>query len=214
MQRVRAASDDDGSVVRAEVQVEQDELLMNRRQRTLAAQAEQRARARPTVLGILAIVAGLVLLAAFGIVLVGVVILISPLAVPVLLLLDRMRRTRFLVQHSGESLLVVSRRRGWRDFIINNVEPALPPRARCVWLDSEAPSSEAMTFIRRLMTRRAGLRRPYLIVIPEGRPRMRFVPLHDALLPLKSTAKVSAETRRQVAAAIEAEMGRAARQSR
>ena len=187
---------------------------MNRRQRKLAAQAEQRARARPTVLGILAILAGLVLLAAFGIVLVGVVILLSPLAVPVLLLLDRMRRTRFLVQHSGESLLVVSRRRGWREFIINNVEPALPPRARCVWLDSEDPSSEAMTFIRRLMTRRAGLRRPYLIVIPEGPPQMQFVPLHDALLPLKSSAKVSAETRRQVAVAIQAEMGRAARHSR
>ena len=181
---------------------------MNRRQRKLAAQAARRAQTGPTVLGIVGVVAATVLVAAFGIVVIGVLILLSPLAVPVLLLLDRMRRTRFLVQHSGGFLLVVSRRRGWRDFIINNVEPALPSRTRCVWLDSEDPSSDAMRFIRRLMTRRAGLRRPYLIVIPEGRPRLHIVPLHEALLPLKSRAKVSDETRRQVAATIRAETAR------
>ena len=187
--------------------------VMNRRQRKLAAQAARRAQTRPTVLGVVAILAGMVLFAVFGIALVGVLILFSPLAVPILLLLDRMRRTRFLVQHCGDSLLVVSRRRGWRDFIINNVEPALPPRTRCVWLDSEDPSSDAMTFIRRLMTRRAGLRRPYLIVIPEGPPRMHLVPLHDALLTLKPNAKVRDETRQQVAAVIEAETGRSRRLS-
>ena len=180
---------------------------MNRRHRKLAAQVARRAEHRMsrTVLAVLGALGGVVLLAAFGIALAGVLILISPIAVPVVLFVNWMRRRRFLRQHAGECLLVVSRRRGWRDFLVNNVEPALPPRTRCVWLDSEDPRSDAMRFIKWLLKRRTGLRRPYLIVIPEGPPRMHFVPLHETLLPLKRSAKVGEKTRQQVAAAIEAE---------
>ena len=108
-------------------------------------------------------------------------------------------------------MLVVKGRRGWRDFIVNNVAPALPPRSRCVWSDSTDHSSDVRTFIRWRMKRPAGLRHPYMIVIPEGRPRLHLVPLHEVLLPLKANAKVSAQTRLQVAAAIEAETARVLR---
>lgn len=182
---------------------------MNRRQRKLAAQAAERAAHRLTVLGTIGAVAAMVLMGAFAVGLAGVLILFSPIAVPISLFIDWLRRRHFLARHAGETLLVVSRRRGWRDFIVNNVEPALPPRARCVWLDSDDPNSDVMFFIRWRMKRPIGLRRPYLMVIPEGPPRMHYVPLHDALLPLKPRAKVSVETRRQVAAVIEAEQARA-----
>ncbi len=181
---------------------------MNRRQRKLAAQAAQRASARVTVVGVLAGFAGMLVLSAIGIALAGFILLLSPVAVPVLLFVNWLRRRSFLARHAGESLLVVSRRRGWRDFLVNNVEPVLPPRTRCVWLGVEDPNSDVMFFILWRMKRPAGLRRPYLIVIPEDRPRMHFVPMHDALLPFKARAKVSADTRRQVAAAIEAEIKR------
>ena len=189
------------------------DLIMTRRRRKLAAQAARRPQhpTPGTVVAILAALGGVVLLGAFGVALAGVLILISPIAVPILLFVSWMRRRRFLVRHAGEALLVVSRRRGWRDFLVNNVAPALPPRTRCVWIDSEDPRSDAMTFIRWLMTRRAGLRRPYLIVIRDGPPRMHFVPLHEALLALKGRAKLNEETRQQVAATIEAETRRALR---
>jgi len=137
------------------------------------------------------LIVGLVFLLGFG-----VALLIGG---PILLVVDYVRKQRFLRRHAGQSFLIVCRRRGWRDFIVNNVVPALPAGASCIWDDSGEPSSDVLVFIRRRTRRRTrGLRRPYLVTISSNR-RLEVIAMHDRLLRLKSQRQRSVETQRAVA---------------
>ena len=59
-----------------------------------------------------------------AIVLIFVLILVAGIGIglliggPILLILDYVRRQRFLRRHAGQSFLFVRRKRGWRDFIV------------------------------------------------------------------------------------------------
>ena len=94
------------------------------------------------------------------------------------------------------------------DFIVNNVEPALPPNTRCVWEDSGEPFIPVSFYIRWRMKRPVEIRRPYLVVIDEGAWTPRIVPMHDRLLPLKRQVKRSPEVQKAVAAVFESVLDR------
>jgi hypothetical protein len=111
------------------------------------------------------------------------------------LVFNWVRNRRFLHQHAGQRFLVVTRRHGWGDFIVNNVEPVLPPRTQCVWDNSEERLTPLSFYFRWWARRPRGLRRPYLVVIDEKPVALRIVPMHEKLLPLKGQTKSSGEVR-------------------
>ena len=123
------------------------------------------------------------------------------IAGPILLVVDWVRKRDFIWRHTGQAFLVPQRRHGWYDFILNNVKPALPPRAVCLWIDGAEPLPDVEFYINWRIRRPRKLRRPYLVVISQER-RLRIVPLHEALLPLKPHAKKSLATQQAVAEVI------------
>jgi hypothetical protein len=110
------------------------------------------------------------------------------------------RRWSFVRRHRGRWLVVGTRRRGWRDFLVNNVAPALA-HVDLVWADA----GHTPEVVRLLRAYRFHPRRPYLVVV--GDWRLDVYSLHDRLLPLKCDAKRSAVTQRAVANLIEAAVG-------
>ena len=136
----------------------------------------------------------------------GFLLLLLPflvVAIPVLLCIDWGRKRLFLTHYAGQSFLVAGWRRGWREFVANNVEPAMPSGMTCLWDRTQPDRSSAQWFLDHRIKRPAGLRRPYLVAISRTERSLRFVPLHDVLLPLKPQAKRSVETQRQVAEVLE-----------
>lgn len=142
-----------------------------------------------------------------AIVLIFVLILVAGIGIgllvggPILLILDYVRKQRFLRRHAGQSFLFVRRKRGWRDFIVNNVAPALPAGVSCIWEDPGEPTSEVAFFIRGRIRRHRYVRRPYLVAI-SARGRLRVIPMHASLLPLKSQARRSREAQQAVSAIV------------
>ena len=121
---------------------------------------------------------------------------------PVLLIVNQLQKRRFLRRHAGQRFLVVRRRHGWGDFVINNVEPVLPSKTKCVWEDSKEPFATAPLFTRWRLKRPGGVRRPYLIVFGEQPVKLRIIPMHEKLLPLKAHARSSDEIREAVRAIV------------
>ena len=160
--------------------------------------ARLRRQPRPTgirLVGHVLAIAGLVVLALVFLAGLAVALVVGG---PVLLVIDWIRKRRFIKRHLGQSFLMVRRKRRWGDFIVNNVEPALPPDCRCLWEDSREPRSPEMLFVAQRLKKPKDMRRPYLVSISSA-GRVRLVPLHDELLPLKTSAQKSTDTRRAVA---------------
>lgn len=90
---------------------------------------------------------------------------------------------RWHAWRSGNRHFVIcSRRRGWREFVVNNLQPALPDGVELAWADQKTGFMRAQAI--HLVLRSAhGLKKPCLAgLTPLG---MRIESLHDELLPSK-----------------------------
>ena len=69
-------------------------------------------------------------------------LLFSPIWVPVIAvssLREAGRQRRFLRNHEGVVLFCYTSRRGWNEFIVNNVLPVLPPTVGAIRLNARRP---------------------------------------------------------------------------
>jgi hypothetical protein len=127
-------------------------------------------------------------------------VLVSLIFVPVITALavrDWWRRRKFRLGNAGRYFLVCTTRRGWHEFIRNNVEPVLPSSTTLCWagrIYRDRRSTEVVQAVSSLVRRHS---RPYLIAV--SRSGIEALALHEKLLPLKQHAKKSVETQVQVA---------------
>ena len=132
------------------------------------------------------------------------VLLIWLLATPLALLIGipmiawaLLRSWLFRKRNRGKYFLVASRRRGWNDFILNNVQPCISSQGSCVWFPRAQRDLKVVypDVVRTLGRRSFGLVKPYLVVV---RRRLEVVPLHGRLKPLQATRRKDAATQRAV----------------
>jgi hypothetical protein len=96
---------------------------------------------------------------------------------------------RHLWLHSrnrGRVFLVVTRRHGWFEFVMNNVVPVLPPNVDVVWQESPARTRENQTKLHRLALARTNAK-PYFTVVNLWRNEV--IQLHSELEPLKRASR-------------------------
>lgn len=106
----------------------------------------------------------------------------------------------FRLRHAGRWYLVASRSRGWHEFIVNNVLPALPDHTSCVWVRpvrGQAATWRKPDVLCMLGRRSVNLSKPYLVIV--RRNRCVIVPLHDWLIGLKGRRRKDAAVQRAVA---------------
>jgi len=126
---------------------------------------------------------------------------------PVHLLRRRSRIRRFHRRYQYRLILVWHSRRGWHDFCLNNLLPALPEGTIVMHDDRFNHPPERLN--RREVEQQARLRpprRPYLLYSDAG--KLRMLSLNRALQPLKRRAKRDPVVRAEVAAAIDDAIGR------
>jgi hypothetical protein len=121
-------------------------------------------------------------------------------------LADAAERRRFCARRAGEVFLLWDTRRGWHDFVQNNVLPVLPagvvPSARGRKRRTNARyDQEPWRHLPWLPWQRSGSAPCLLVVEADG---TRVIPLRDALLALKSAhgGKSSDQARAKVRAAL------------
>jgi hypothetical protein len=103
----------------------------------------------------------------------------------------------FRRREAGHVFLICTSRRGWHDFLKNNVIPVLPDNVRVVW-KKPAGKSEYRSFFRHLdCSHIFNVSKPYLVLVT---PRA-LIPksLNETLQKLKTHPEKSEETRRACA---------------
>ncbi|REJ86732.1 MAG: hypothetical protein DWQ34_18170 [Planctomycetota bacterium] len=125
---------------------------------------------------------------ALVVVLIPVVIVVFIVSIPWILVssfYETLDFRRFRRRHAGRNYLVWSSRHGWRNFIVNNVIPALPRGTQAFRLCSIRDTAEEERALRTYLYSR-NHSRPYLACVRAD--KITFVPLHYALLPHRSRA--------------------------
>jgi len=124
-----------------------------------------------------------------------VLLLLSPLLAPLVgsYHFGRwVRARRFRRRHAGRLLLICGAGHNWRDFLINNVAPALPPTVSLYWATGKLRADDRLDLKVALSAAGVTLQKPYLIQVTPA--EIQTVPLHQPLLPLKQRgARRSAE---------------------
>ena len=133
--------------------------------------------------------------------LVAVVVFVvaSPLIV-VLGLKGRLSLRRFRRREAGTFYLVCTSRRGWHDFLRNNVVPVLPEDTGVVWRRRGRKAWRNPFFGHLARSGIQGARKPYLVAVTKRALVHRS--LNAALQELKARPKVSEDTRRACAGII------------
>jgi hypothetical protein len=127
-------------------------------------------------------------------------VLVSLIFVPVIAVLavrDRWRLRQFRAHNAGRYFLVCTTRRGWYDFIRNNVEPVLPSSTTLCWVGRKSLDPNSFEVLRAAWNFSRSNSRPYMIAV--HRSGIEGFALHDAILPLKQYAKKCLEIQLKVA---------------
>jgi hypothetical protein len=129
----------------------------------------------------------------------AVVTLLAPIWLPfvlVQLIQTRWRRYRFRATRRGQLYLVWHARRGWYDFVRNNVLPRLPESVQAI--QDRSNGGVELRDIRDGLgaAGRAGMTHPFLAMV--GRRRIFVVGLHEALRPHSVYARRDAGVQAQV----------------
>ena len=139
-------------------------------------------------------------------------IALAPIWVPVSIgiwVRDRLWLRRFRIRHKNRWFLICSTRHGWREFVCNNIIPAMPQSVFVYWIKRRRQDPASTEMVRAVRLSGVQLRCPSLIQIT--RSRMDILPMHERLLGLKPKAKkepsVQAEVRR-IVAEVMASLGR------
>ncbi len=109
---------------------------------------------------------------------------------------------RFRKRQAGSFYLLCSRRRGWFEFVQNNVAPVLPPNVHLIWHRTDyGPEPDD---VGRLLARSGvyGVSKPALIAVKKDRVQVRS--LHADLVSLKATPARDEGIARQCREIIEA----------
>jgi len=106
-------------------------------------------------------------------------------------------------RHGVRYYLVCSSRRGWHEFLANNLLAVLPANVAPVWSSGECDVLSRLP-LHALISHGAGVAKPYLAEVrPLG---IRVRSLHDLLLPLKGSSQKDAELQKLLRELIEQEL--------
>ena len=141
---------------------------------------------------VLRAVAVLPLLAAMVVILVVALPFIAVLGLRARLSLRRFRR-----REAGTFYLVCTPRRGWRDFLVNNVIPVLPDDTRVVWRRRGRNAWRNPFFRHLARSGILGVPKPYLVAVEKR--ALAHKSLNRVLQDLKAQPKLSEGTRRACA---------------
>jgi hypothetical protein len=128
-------------------------------------------------------------------------------ATPVILMVaarERVQNRRFRVQHEGTVFFCYSVRRGWREFVLNNVRPVLPHGIEMIQMRGRPRQhkDQKRTILNRHNSKAVRpLQHPYILRV--DRRRIEGVPLHADLFPLKRRAARDPRGQAQVRAILE-----------
>lgn len=148
---------------------------------------------------------GVAVLVALVVVVLGPVVAVAGL--PVLVVTEigaSVRLMRFRRKEAGCCYLICTSRRGWHDFLKNNVAPYLPGNVRVVWHRPGMPKDEDPIFAHVRRSKYFNITKPYLVCVTRRRLIVRTV--NDRLLHLKPMAWVCEEARKASAAILAATM--------
>lgn len=118
----------------------------------------------------------------------SMVVIMVPIAIPFAAIgfaLELSRRLVYGWRWRGRIFLVATRKRGWHEFILNNVLPTLPPNAQLIWWHvlSRDGLPTRHPVLDHLPKRAVNLQKPYALRI--GVLRWQVIPLHEKLKPLQ-----------------------------
>ena len=124
---------------------------------------------------------------------VALIVLLSPIWIPIVLVVaakEAITRRRVIRQNEGLCFFYYSSRRGWNEFVLNNVLPVLPATVVAVQVRGRGRDR----YDRRrhvlggcLWKLFNTVRHPYLLAVRAH--RVRGVALHERLLPMKAHAR-------------------------
>ncbi|MDZ4784111.1 MAG: hypothetical protein SGJ19_28010 [Planctomycetia bacterium] len=117
--------------------------------------------------------------------------LIAILTMPVLLLfvvLDQLRLRHYCWKHQVWTFLVSTQRRGWHEFVRNNVEPVLPDGMALLWTSDVATLGSPMRW---LISAVSGQVKPCIVHVRLFRVRVRSI--HALLKDRKWQRRVDVE---------------------
>ncbi len=131
-------------------------------------------------------------------------VLIAILTAPILLLfafVDYLQLRHYCWKHQVWTFLVSTQRRGWHEFVRNNVEPVLPDGMALVWFcDLATPGSP----MRWLSSAVASQVKPCVVHVTLFRVRAHSI--HSRLKDQKWRRRVDVETQREVRKALREEL--------
>lgn len=107
----------------------------------------------------------------------------------------------FRRREQGHVYLICTSKRGWHDFLKNNVIPAVPGDVRVVWQEARRNDEYPRIFAYLARSRVFGVPKPYLVRITARNPI--YKSLNPAFRHLKARPRKSRETRQACAELIE-----------
>jgi hypothetical protein len=133
----------------------------------------------------------------------GLLILLTPLyalvaiaVMPLVLLFrleDQLRLRHYCWKHRVWSFFISTQRRGWHEFVRNNVEPVLPDGMALLWFSDIATPGSPMRWLSSAVT---GQVKPCIVRVTLFRVRVRSI--HSRLRDQKWQRRVDVETQREV----------------
>lgn len=132
-----------------------------------------------------------------------VAVVLLAVASPVIALLEakaRISLRRFRRREAGTFYLVCASRRGWHDFLRNNLIPVLPDDTQAVWCGRARGGRRRAFFSHLARSGILGVPKPYLVAVT--RRTLMHKSLNGALQELKARPKVSEHTRESCAGII------------
>lgn len=134
---------------------------------------------------------------------VALLILAAPLIILVIPLIlscemkDAISMRLFRRREQGQIYLICTSKRGWHDFLKNNVIPAVPGNVRVVWQKARRNDEYPRIFAYLARSRVFGVPKPYLVRITARNPICKS--LNPALRRLKTCPRKSRETQKACA---------------
>jgi hypothetical protein len=144
-------------------------------------------------------IVGILLWAALLILAAPLIILVIPLILSCEMK-DAISMRLFRRREQGRIYLICTSKRGWHDFLNNNVIPVVPDGVRVTWQKTGHSDEHPTIFAYLVHSRIAGVPKPYFVRITARHPVCRS--LNPALRPLKASSRKSWETQQACAQVI------------
>jgi hypothetical protein len=120
-----------------------------------------------------------------------IILLFLPV-LPFIILKDKISLIRFRNKNDGNIYLICTRRRGWYDFLNNNVISVLPGNFRTAWHHRARDSKRDPIFENIARAKIFGIEKPYLVIVKNN--SFQVISLNKTFQEIKKVQEKSKET--------------------